>query len=108
MSGQDVAVLDENGVIVDVVTVSPDDYVTDPSRRTVRLPSHHDMRSNLHSYKYDYLRGRFEPITVMGRATRDGVDFADAIVDTLYLLSAKMGMQIPGRLKKALNKRGEL
>ena len=90
-----------------MIAVSPDDYKSDPVARTVALPANHDMRGNLHCYKYDFVRGRFEPIVLMGRATREGVEFADAVVATLHLLSAKMGMQIPAKLKQAMNVRGD-
>ena len=59
----DIARLDERGVLVAVETVSFADHLTDPQKRTVALPSLHDMGGRLGGYRYDYLAGCFLPVS---------------------------------------------
>lgn len=102
----DIAQLDEDGVITDVVTVSPDDYRTDPRARTVALPENHDMHNRIRSYRFDYMRGCFEPISVLSRTGTDSVEFVDALVDAIALLTAHTRMRMPAKLHRALLKKG--
>lgn len=59
----EVARLNEDGVIVGVDAVEEQDHKTDPGARTVRLDGPHDMRNRINSYRWDWSRQTFMPVS---------------------------------------------
>ncbi|MGZ8350098.1 MAG: hypothetical protein ACXWU2_08715 [Allosphingosinicella sp.] len=46
-----------------VATVADADWKTDPQARTVQLPANHDMRERIATYRYEFVRQRFMPVS---------------------------------------------
>ena len=84
----DIARLDDNGVLTAVATVADADWKTDPQARTVQLPANHDMRERIGTYRYEFVRNRFMPVSrePLDVADRDGPDLVDALVFTVWEL----------------------
>jgi hypothetical protein len=104
----DIARLDEDGVCVAVETVSPEDHRTDPGRRTVALPAHHDMRQRLGQYRWDFLRHAFlplpgDPLSLAEReAPRLTDELTQGLVEFVEHLERRLGIELPPRTRKAI------
>ena len=59
----EIAILDDDGVIIGVQQCSEDDFKTDSVRKTVQLDDSHDMHLRLRAYKYDFNRNCFLPLS---------------------------------------------
>lgn len=59
----DVAIVDDDGVLVAVTPVAPADWVTDLARRQIALPVGHDARAMIGRYRWDPIRQTFRLIS---------------------------------------------
>lgn len=100
-----IARLDSAGVLIGVETVSQDDWKTDIDAKTVQLPPNHDMHLRIRSYRFDFLANRFEPIMVLDRTGEGAIEFGDAVVEAIHLLSEEIKLQLPSEIYKALGAR---
>lgn len=101
---QEIARLDNNGVIIGVDPVSPPDYVTDAQRRTVRLPANHDMHNKLGQYRYDFLAAAFLPVEAepLAQAERETAGLVEGLVNGLEQIYAHLKLEPQPKAKKAL------
>lgn len=85
MTQHEIARLDEDGVITAVETVSEADHRTDPVARTVRLDTGHDMRNRIKSYKWNFNRQQFEPLSQepLDVAERDTSELVEGLVEVV-------------------------
>jgi hypothetical protein len=58
----DIAILDVEGVISQIKSVSEEEWVTDQARRRVKLDQFHDMGNKEGQYQYNWSSGQFLPI----------------------------------------------
>ena len=100
----DIARLDERGVLVAVETVSLADHLTDPQKRTVALPSLHDMAQRLGGYRYDYLAGCFLPVSTepLDVAEREVPGLALGLVEFVEAIERELGFDLPAKTKAAI------
>jgi hypothetical protein len=100
----DIARLDDNGVLTAVATVADADWKTDPQARTVQLPANHDMRERIGTYRYEFVRQRFMPVSrePLDVADRDGPDLVDALVFTVWELVRQDVVAVPAKVRQAL------
>jgi hypothetical protein len=100
----DIARLDDNGLLIAVDTVADADWRTDPQARTVKLPANHDMRERIGTYRYEFLRQRFMPVSrePLDVADRDGPELVDALVFTVWELVRQDVVTVPPKVRQAL------
>ncbi len=100
----DIAKLDTDGMLIAVETVSADRHRTDPQAGTVALPDGHDMRHRLKSYRWDFRRHCFLPLTTepLDAAERDTPDLVEALVQAVEHLEQALNVPLPRRSKQAL------
>lgn len=86
----EIARLNEDGVIIAVEQCAKDDYQTNPTARTVQLDANHDMRNRIGNYKWNYLRGAFEPVTQepINTGEVDTSELVEGLVETIEDMSA--------------------
>ena len=101
----DIARLDEHGVLVAVETVSYPDHVTDPQKRTVALPSLHDMGGRLGGYRYDYLAGCFLPVSTepLEAAERAAPGLVEGLVHLALALEEAGVIRLPETTRRAVD-----
>jgi len=58
----EIARLDDNGLLIAVEPVAPDDWVTDLARRQIALPEVNDVAGMVGRYAWDPFRSCFRPI----------------------------------------------
>ena len=58
----DIARINDDGVLIAVETVAPEDCVTDLARRQIALPEYNDVRGMIGRYYWDVIRQTFRPI----------------------------------------------
>jgi len=56
-----VARLDDDGMLIAVEPVAPDDWVTDLGRRQIALPEINDATAMIGRYRWDPFRSTFRP-----------------------------------------------
>lgn len=58
----EIARLDDDGLLIGVESVTPDDWVTDLSRRQIALPEVNDATGMVRRYRWDPYRSTFRPV----------------------------------------------
>lgn len=92
MTDYEIGHLDEDGVLIYVSACREADYVTDATRRTVRLEPNHDMRNKIGNYWWNYLRGVFEPVRQEPLETGevDTSELVEGLVETVEDIAAHL------------------
>ena len=75
--------LDGNCLLVAVISVPTNAWITDRSKKTVRLPKVHDMRDRIGQYYYDFDADCFMP-------KQDVSDVLDDVIDSLVHLVVEL------------------
>ncbi|MBK8211719.1 MAG: hypothetical protein IPK78_18970 [Rhodospirillales bacterium] len=99
-----IAKLDDNGMLIGVEACCADDHKTCPVARTVALPDEHDMRGRLKSYRWDFGRGCFLPLSAepLDAADRDTPELVEGLVQAIEHIEQLMQLDLPKRSKRAL------
>ncbi|MBL8659780.1 MAG: hypothetical protein JNM75_08500 [Rhodospirillales bacterium] len=100
----DIAKLDADGVLVAVETVSLPDCRTDVVARTVALPVGHDMATRLGSYRYDWNRACFLPVSrePLDEAEREAPGLVEGLVEMVEQLERDGVAKMPPKTRVAI------
>lgn len=82
---REIAILDEDGVLVAVEPCGEDAYRTDATARIVQLESGHDMRNHLRQYRFNWNAGCFVPLSqaALDVEDRDTSELVEGVVEAL-------------------------
>jgi hypothetical protein len=79
----EVAKLDIEGILIEIIAVPEDQWITDPAEKKVKLDNFHDMKGKEGQYKYDWNIGAFIPLKRRFSAFDDDRAVISAMVESI-------------------------
>lgn len=81
----EIALLDDDGVLIAVEHCDADRYKTDPVAKTVMLSDGHDVRKMIKLYRWNFTKNTFIPLSTepLDEAERDTSELVEGILDAI-------------------------